>query len=51
MLMLETKSYEIFASMCVMTGILIGFIVLFCYARKVHVRDERAQRAFLAQTS
>lgn len=50
-MMLETKSYEIFASICVMTGILIGFIILFCYAKKVHVRDDRAQKAFLAQTS
>ena len=49
--MLETKSYEIFAFICVMTGILIGFIILFCYAKKVHTRDKRAQKAFLAQTS
>ena len=50
-MMLETKSYEIFASICVMTGVLIGFIILFCYAKKVHVLDDRARKAFLVQTS
>ena len=47
--MLSIKSYEIFALICVLTGVFLGFIILVCHAKKVMINDEETQRAFLAQ--